>query len=225
MSKVRKSQLPRPSVATIISIVSLFVALSGSATAAIVLTSKSVKNGSLTGTDIKNHSLKSKDLATGVVTNGTDGAQGEVGKDGAAGAGGAQGPAGVAGPQGEEGLQGPQGEPGPSHIRYAAQISADGAATDVYSDGNEPTSVDCVRVVPDPMRAYQYYYEMDVKFSTVGQYVAVANADSFGDYMTTIGTTTVDDETVKIRFGSVDSPDASQECVGISLVIFQADGA
>lgn len=52
----------RPSHATIVAYLALFVALGGSSYAAITITGKNVKNSSLTGKDVKNSSLTTSDV-------------------------------------------------------------------------------------------------------------------------------------------------------------------
>ena len=81
------------SYANVTASLALFVALGGGAYAAATIDTKDVVNGSLTGGDIKNESIRSKDV------------KGLLSKDFAAG----QLPAGQAGPQGP---QGPRGAPG-----------------------------------------------------------------------------------------------------------------
>jgi hypothetical protein len=71
-------KISRPSPSLIVSIVALVVACAGTATAAVLITGKQVKNSSLagidvknsslTGIDIKNGSLKGLDLVDGTVT-------------------------------------------------------------------------------------------------------------------------------------------------------------
>jgi hypothetical protein len=77
--------------AKVVSLLALFVALGGSAYAAVTITGRNVKNGSLTSADIRNRSLLSKDFKPGQLAAGPRGAQG------APGATGAKGPPGVAG--------------------------------------------------------------------------------------------------------------------------------
>src|SRR5206468_2752845 len=52
----------RPSHATVVAYLALFVALGGSSYAAITVTGKNVKNSSLTGKDVKNNSLTGSDI-------------------------------------------------------------------------------------------------------------------------------------------------------------------
>lgn len=136
----------RPSGATVISVIALFVALGGSAGAA-ALTGKSIQNGTITGKDIKDRSIAAKDLqrsAAGIKgERGDTGPQGPKGSQGPPGADGAPGPEGIEGEKGKPCLpvdpscRGPQGDPGdkgdrgekgntgpagPSSVRLAVQI-------------------------------------------------------------------------------------------------------
>ena len=54
-------RIPRPSAAIIVAFVALFTALSGTGYAALMITGKTVENGTLTGLDIKNRSLGAKE--------------------------------------------------------------------------------------------------------------------------------------------------------------------
>jgi hypothetical protein len=81
----------RLTYANVVSTVCLFVVLGGTATAASkLLTGKQIKNGSITGVDVKNRSLLSKDFKAGQL------------------------PSGPQGPAGAQGVPGPQGPSGPS---------------------------------------------------------------------------------------------------------------
>jgi hypothetical protein len=103
MSRIRS----RATFANVVSVIALFVALSSSATAAMLITGKNVKNGSLTGADVKNNSLGSgdvkdrsllaKDFKLGQLPAGP---QGRQGPPGATGATGATGPPGANGTNG-----------------------------------------------------------------------------------------------------------------------------
>lgn len=95
--------------ANVVATLALFIALGGSAYAAVKVTGRNVVDGSLTGKDVKNESLRSadikglkaKDFAAGqlpVGTNGTNGTNGANGANGTNGAPGATGPVGPAGP-------------------------------------------------------------------------------------------------------------------------------
>ena len=94
--------------------IALALALAGGAWAGkkyLVTSSSQVKPGSLTGVNIKNHSLTLRDLATGTALrlHGARGPRGPRGSTGPKGATGAQGPKGDTGPQGPPGLQGLSG--------------------------------------------------------------------------------------------------------------------
>ena len=87
--------------ANVISTVCLFIALGGSAYAAVTITGKQVKDNSLTSADIRNGTLKSTDFGRGVLPP----------------AGSSQ--AGAQGPQGE---RGPKGDAGPGAVPIALSI-------------------------------------------------------------------------------------------------------
>ena len=88
----------RPSASLVISVVALFVALGGTSYAALTITGKNVKNGSLTTKDIKDNSLTSadvrdrslrlRDFRSGELPNAQRGPAGPAGPAGAAGAAG-----------------------------------------------------------------------------------------------------------------------------------------
>ena len=95
--------------------IALALALAGGAWAGkryLITSSKQVKNGALTGADIKSHSLTLRNLSPSVVGafvppgQGTPGPQGPKGDTGATGP---QGPKGDTGPAGPQGPRGPQG--------------------------------------------------------------------------------------------------------------------
>lgn len=111
-----------PNKATCISIVALVFAVTGTATAAGLITgaqiknntvdsidlrnntvaSQDVKNGSLTSLDVKDGTLKTADFAAGQLTTGPVGPAGAPGAPGATGAAGPAGPAGASGVSGLE---------------------------------------------------------------------------------------------------------------------------
>ena len=107
----------RPALATIISLVALFVALGGTSYAAVgcpgaathcpSFTGKDIIDGTLTGRDIANRSLTARDFRGSV-----RGAAGPAGPQGQAGPAGIKGDAGPAGPPGLKGDAGPAGPPG-----------------------------------------------------------------------------------------------------------------
>ena len=96
----------RPSPALVVALVALFVAFSGTATAALVMTGKNIKDGTITGKDVKNRALGTNKLSKSAVTS----------LKAERGPAGPQGAAGPQGPQGEAGVQGPKGDTGVAHI-------------------------------------------------------------------------------------------------------------
>lgn len=131
-SEPRRRRRPQP--ATVISSIALFVALSGTATAATLLTGANIKNNSLTGadvksssltgSDIKNKSLGASDLSASAIKSLKS--AGPAGPAGPAGAPGPQGAPGAGGPTGLTGETGQQGPPGPSGILkiYRASLAS-----------------------------------------------------------------------------------------------------
>ena len=93
-----------------------------------------VRNGSLTGADIKNHSLDVSELSKGVLGHlrGAHGARGPQGPAGPKGDTGAQGPTG---PQGPAGPQGPPGTPAPLLHRLSGDFSGTNASVATSLDG------------------------------------------------------------------------------------------
>ena len=102
----------RPSAATAISLVALFVALSGTGYAAVALAPRN----SVGSAQVINGSLKKADLSKATVKalKGNRGARGAAGAAGAAGPTGATGPAGTPGATGATGPIGPTGPTGPA---------------------------------------------------------------------------------------------------------------
>jgi hypothetical protein len=103
-----------------------------SATAAFVVTSANIKNGTIQTADISasakralkgNRGLLGPQGATGATgATGAPGLQGERGAQGERGLQGERGAQGERGLQGERGAQGEQGDPGPTGIATAARI-------------------------------------------------------------------------------------------------------
>jgi hypothetical protein len=100
-----------------VALVALFVAFSGTATAALVMTGKNIKDGTITGQDVKNRTLGTKKLSKKAVTS-LRGQRGVTGPQGPAG------PQGAAGPQGSNGDPGPKGPPGTPDGYTKAQADA-----------------------------------------------------------------------------------------------------
>jgi hypothetical protein len=86
---------------TVVAYLALFAALGGSAYAAVTITGKNIKDGTVTGRDVENRTLGISKLSANAVRS-------------LAGQPGAQGPAGVPGPKGNKGEPGEPGSPGPS---------------------------------------------------------------------------------------------------------------
>jgi hypothetical protein len=92
---------------TAVAYLALFATLGGSAYAAVTVTGNNIKDGTITGKDVKNRSLGTKTLSTEAV-NSLRGQQGPVGLQGPKGDGGERGPAGPTGPKGDPGVSGYQ---------------------------------------------------------------------------------------------------------------------
>jgi hypothetical protein len=91
----------RLTFANVTSLLALVVALSGTATAAVLITGRDVKDGSLTGRDIHNGSIGGVDVRDRSLLA-TDFKLGQL----------PAGPRGPSGPKGDNGLPGPQGNAG-----------------------------------------------------------------------------------------------------------------
>ena len=106
----------RLSYANVMATLAVFVALGGTSYAAIKITGKNVKNGSLTGVDIKKHSVQLDRLIGRLA-------------------------AGPQGPKGDTGPQGPKGDPGqnapdvPSTATVAIASTSDNAGYWVVNRG------------------------------------------------------------------------------------------
>lgn len=108
------SPISKPSPATAISLVALFVALGGTGLAASRLPRNSVGSA-----QVINGSLQTSDLSSGAVSS-LKGKSGAQGPQGAQGSTGTQGPQGASGPQGQQGAAGPQGATGPQGVQGAS---------------------------------------------------------------------------------------------------------
>ena len=150
----------RPPPAMVIACLALSIALGGTASAAVLITGKQVKDGSLSGRDIANRSLTGQDVRDRSLTpldfNGS--VQGPAGPQGPKGDRGQQGPAGASGPAGSQGLKGDRGEQGPAGASGpagpAGRVGTQGpsgvsgweyriAARDVPGDFARAVQVDC----------------------------------------------------------------------------------
>lgn len=101
----------RTALAVLVAALALIISAGAGATAALMITGKQIKDGTVSTKDVKNRSLKVKDLSTKARAK-LRGATGPAGPRGATGATGATGPAGPAGPTGLQGLPGLDGLPG-----------------------------------------------------------------------------------------------------------------
>lgn len=116
----------------LVAIVAIIVALSSTATAAIMITGANIKDGSITGKDIKKNSLTSKHIKNGSLTvrdlkaSAVAQLKGATGQPGPVGSAGATGPAGAAGPEGINGVSGLELIAGPDKVvaAGASTISA-----------------------------------------------------------------------------------------------------
>jgi hypothetical protein len=113
-----------PSGPLAVAILALVVAMSGSAVAASLITSKQIKDGTI---QVKDISKKARGQLATKAAAGTPGPQGPAGPAGEAGA---QGPKGDAGAQGEKGTQGAPGEA----VAYA-NVKGDGTIEPGQSKG------------------------------------------------------------------------------------------
>jgi Collagen triple helix repeat (20 copies) len=111
---------------TAVAYLALFAALGGSAYAAVTVTGSNIKDGTVTGKDVKNRTLGTSKLSASAVSSlagpqgpqGPTGAKGDQGPAGAKGDQGPAGPQGLLGPKGDKGDQGPVGPSGVSGWVY-----------------------------------------------------------------------------------------------------------
>jgi hypothetical protein len=86
-----------------VAIAAVVLSAVGSATAAGLITSRQIKDNSLTSLDVKDRSLLSKDFRSGQLPRGAQGPQGAPGSPGAPGPQGPPGPTGATGAPGRDG--------------------------------------------------------------------------------------------------------------------------
>lgn len=117
--------------------IAIALAMTGGAWAGkryLITSSSQVKNGALTGADIRNHSLGLSDLAKGTMhTLEAHGKQGPQGPKGDTGAAGAKGDTGAPGLKGDKGDKGDSGVNSPLVYTFAG---ATGPDTGICSDNN-----------------------------------------------------------------------------------------
>ena len=105
----------------VVGYLALFAALGGTSYAAVQIPTASVgtaqlRNGAVTATKIKPHSLVASDFARGSLRGGPQGVRGPAGPHGTPGATGQQGKPGATGAQGTPGATGgPKGDSGTAH--------------------------------------------------------------------------------------------------------------
>jgi len=133
--------LRKPSVPTVIATTALVFAMAGVAPAASkLINGKNIKKGTITGTQIKDHSVKKVDLAADALVAGPKGATGATGPKGATGApgtngqNGAPGAPGAKGDPGDPGQNGQDGQ-GPAYFSYFTNKSVTGSAATVATFG------------------------------------------------------------------------------------------
>ena len=139
----------RPSPALIVALIALIVASAGVGVGASFITGKRIKNGSIRGVNIKNHSIGKAKLKGNF--------QGPRGTTGATGARGLQGLQGLRGPAGEavayarvaaDGALEP-GDGGKQEVKNIAASSIQHASAGVYCFGGLPFAVASAMVWPD----------------------------------------------------------------------------
>jgi len=111
MRSILRRLLPRQGTA--VAYLALFAALGGSAYAAVTVTGKNIKDGTVTGRDVKNASLGKNKLSATAVSSFT-GERGPAGPQGPKGDSGERGPTGPTGTTGLKGDIGPKGDTGPT---------------------------------------------------------------------------------------------------------------
>jgi hypothetical protein len=112
--------LSKPSLTSVI-VLSVAIVISSASTgvAAVVITGKQIKNGSITTADLANSSVTGAKIKDGSIT-GRDIAPGVI-RQGPQGTRGLQGLPGLPGTPGPQGSPGPQGEPGEVGVTYPYQ--------------------------------------------------------------------------------------------------------
>jgi Collagen triple helix repeat (20 copies) len=107
---------------TAVAYLALFAALGGSAYAAVTVTGQNIKDGTVTGKDVKNRSLGTSKLSATALGSLT-GERGPAGPEGPQGQRGPQGPAGPIGQTGPKGADGAAGAAGPTGAQGSPGIS------------------------------------------------------------------------------------------------------
>ena len=125
-------QLRRPSASLLVAMTALVLSVTGSATAASLITSSQIKDGAVKSADVKDRSLSERDLSAKARAS-LRGQQGPAGPQGPQGSQGPQGPQGAAG---KDGQNGQNGAPGISGLEVVSSSTAP-------SNAGKNHSVDC----------------------------------------------------------------------------------
>ena len=123
--------------AHLIALVALFVALTSTATAALMITGKTIKNNTVTSADVKNGTLSAKDFKQGTTFSAASRTPGAPGPQGAQGS---QGQPGAAGAKGADGAAGADGASGPAGPSFSAGTGPDAGQAKLVETEN-PTTV------------------------------------------------------------------------------------
>jgi Collagen triple helix repeat (20 copies) len=126
---VSRRLVPTPSLA--VSVAALVVAMGGTGYAAGKLSGSIIKPGTITGRQIKSHSLTAGKLSKTAV----------AALHGATGATGATGPAGPVGPAGPAGARGPAGPAGPAGVSGITEVHTQ--AIDLQPGTQNAAAVQC----------------------------------------------------------------------------------
>ena len=176
MNRIRKHL----SVSNVIPVVALFVALGGTAYAAVVLPKNSVKAREIAGNAVGASEIKASAVRTGEVKNGSllssDFAAGQL-PAGANGDKGDKGPRGDRGIQGVQGVAGPPGTEGPTAF---ARVAANGTLQPNPGGSLPPQNLGVVaaNVVKGEGAAATGTYCFDTAFSPASVLVTLDNADA-----------------------------------------------
>ncbi|WP_210651056.1 hypothetical protein [Nocardioides sp. SYSU D00065] len=135
----------RTGLAIAVAVIALVLSAGAGATASMLITGKQIKDGTITSRDVKNRSLKVKDLSTAAAAK-LKGSTGPAGPAGPRGATGPAGPAGAAGAQGLPGIQGLAGLPGLSGLEVVRRtvpipaLSGTGTVAAACAEGKKALS-------------------------------------------------------------------------------------
>jgi Collagen triple helix repeat (20 copies) len=130
---------------TAVAYLALFAALGGSAYAAVTVTGKNIKDGTITGKDVKNRLLGTSKLSATALSSlaGRPGPAGPAGPQGPKGDTGQRGPAGPTGPTGDTGSPGPQGPAGPRGPSGISGWEYVTSGVSISAGANSIAQVDC----------------------------------------------------------------------------------